>query len=94
MAQTTLKQMLFNLLTHFETQYREKAAMQVILDTCGDARTRKTWRQEVEKLLSDPAMRKAAHVAFEPIYAQIAAANDDSALAALLSQFPITGKTN
>jgi hypothetical protein len=94
MAPPTLKQMLVKLLTHFETQYCEKTAMQVILDSCADARTRKTWRREVAQLLSDPEMRKATHAVFEPMYAHTNTASDYSALLALLSQLRMEAKEN
>jgi hypothetical protein len=94
MNKPSLKDMLRNLLATYELKCIEAEALKSILINCSHAYTQDTWKQDLDKLLHDPEIIKSAHAAFLPIYAQVDAANDEAAVIALLSAFPIAGKVN
>ncbi len=90
----TVKQMLFNLLTHHERLQFEHWALQSILINCPDAYTRRTWKADLERLWNDAQLRKSAHEKFVPLYTKIDEVNDEAAVIELLSKIPLTGKVN
>jgi hypothetical protein len=94
MNNPTAKQMLFNLMTHFELQFCENMAMKTILKECPDASTRDSWQANVQRIVSDPELMKVAHALFVPIYDQIEAMSDEESVLELLSKLPATGKAN
>jgi hypothetical protein len=90
----TIKQMLFNLLTHCENFYFDNQALRGILMTCPDAYTKRTWKADLERFRNDAELRKAVHAKFEPLYEQIAEARDETELLQLLAKIPTTGTIN
>ena len=56
--------------------------------------TRTTWQSDLKRFYSDAEVKARVHALFEPLYAQIAATDDETAVIELLSRIPITGKLN
>ena len=91
-AKPTLKEMLFNLLTHFEGQYAENLALKGILTACPC--TRWTWQNDRDTFLKDSELMGRVYTIFHPVYDQIDQATDDAAVLGLLSKLPTTGNVN
>lgn len=93
-AKLTLKEIIIQLLEALEYDQCRTAAMAKILTDCPDKGTRATWKAKVKKLMDDPDLKKSAHALFEPIYAHILEASDETDLAGLLAQWPTKGRVN
>ena len=94
MSKPTVKQMLFNLLTHFETLQFENFSLKTLIITSRDSHLKQTWESDLIRFSDDEELRKKQHERFVPLYAEIEALTDDSAVLELLAKISLAGKAN
>jgi hypothetical protein len=94
MQKKTAKEMLLTVLENYENLELENMALKALLAGSPASSTRNFWEADLKLALTSPALRARAHEKFAPIYAQISALPDETALLELISRMPLKSIVN